>query len=684
MGPINRKKASIYSSRQILKQSSKIQFSDLSCNIKDGLSDDADNYTLLEDEYMQSKGCEAFVDEIDDDVSVRFHGQVKAILKENGHFEHETKEELHYSFWEFESQENMKIWTAYVLADAAQIKSSHLQNVVQSRLQSVIFRVQKQLVVDVFIPPKMIPMKRKGRRKLIDQKITQDIVTIFEGVLKKPASKIEMLNHSLEPVTRQMHFEDISWNGANIIFPMSEVGPILKEESPGYARRQLESSAAVTQGMAMLINDAARNETDNLVGKMLKVFEASLISVADASSKENQDKKVQIRGRRMKTFYHSILRKDTKRSLESKLTQEEESLGARLGSIAVKIEEGSSKTRETSNTNQQEDIIVIFTSKLDQTPGRVQTQFNSSRFQVVLKESNVIIKYIPTLFEYVGLAVRRDFQCFDTVLTARQHIVKLMCWEINSYDPDKCGEGDVVRQDCNSLDLSMQHAITTVRWGDSPLDPIKQLKGYDEVEQQQCSGSHKEQMQKQNNSLKNQFDTMRLVSASPIGITIPNIRNQPDFTQQLFTDHQYQSSELPTDIISQLCHANSTQINWPNGEILIHFLDIWKLIKAEILITREEIQRKRSGSWITDTERTARGDCGGGIIQSTEMDQSLLCHFKEGQRKMEDDNGQFLAQLTSPFIILYSGGHIEPLTTSKTQRFHDEDRSGVRLSSYSS
>ncbi|KAA6341089.1 MAG: hypothetical protein EZS28_052485 [Streblomastix strix] len=32
----------------------------------------------------------------------------------------------------------------------------------------------------------------------------------------------------------------------------------------------------------MLINDSARNETDNLVGKMLKVFEASLISVADA------------------------------------------------------------------------------------------------------------------------------------------------------------------------------------------------------------------------------------------------------------------------------------------------------------------------------------------------------------------------------------------------------------------
>ncbi|KAA6384231.1 MAG: hypothetical protein EZS28_020242 [Streblomastix strix] len=297
------------SSSQIQKHSSKIQFPDLPSNIKDILSDDADNYIQLEDEYMESKSCEVFVDERDGEVSVRFRGQVKAIVRENGHFEPETKEELHYGFWEFESPEDMKIWTACILADAAQIKSSRLQDAVQSQSQNVTFRSQKQPVVDVFLPPKMIPVKRKRDESsladgqssnslqaqfqqqrqqyskfnsLADQKIAQDLVTTFEGVLKKPASKIDMLNHTLEPVARQKLFEDISWNGANIIFPMPEVGPILKEEGPGYARRSLESSAAVTQGMAMLINDAARNETDNLVGKMLKVFEASLISVADA------------------------------------------------------------------------------------------------------------------------------------------------------------------------------------------------------------------------------------------------------------------------------------------------------------------------------------------------------------------------------------------------------------------
>ncbi|KAA6317821.1 MAG: hypothetical protein EZS28_055032, partial [Streblomastix strix] len=81
-------------------------------------------------------------------------------------------------------------------------------------------------------------------------------------------------------------------------------------------------------------------------------------------------------------------------------------------------------------------------------------------------------------------------------------------------------------------------------------------------------------------------DTSRLVSASPIGITIPNIRNQPDSTQQLSSEQQYQTSELPAITKSLLCQVNSVQINWPIGGRLIHFLDIWKLIKADVLITR--------------------------------------------------------------------------------------------------
>jgi hypothetical protein len=87
--------------------------------------------------------------------------------------------------------------------------------------------------------------------------VAQDLVSSFQGVLKKDASKVDMLNYSLEPFARQKLFDEISWEGANVIFPMPEVGPLLPEEKAGYARRALESSAAVVQGMAGLIHKVA-------------------------------------------------------------------------------------------------------------------------------------------------------------------------------------------------------------------------------------------------------------------------------------------------------------------------------------------------------------------------------------------------------------------------------------------
>ncbi|KAA6363483.1 MAG: hypothetical protein EZS28_040991 [Streblomastix strix] len=205
----------------------------------------------------------------------------------------------------------MKIWAACILVDAAQIKSSRLSEVVQSQSQKVTFKSQGKPSIEAFIPSKMVSIKRKREESqfaesstsnslqaqfqqqgqlyskfnsLADQKIMQDLVATPEGVLKMQASKIDMLNFNLEPAARQKLLDEISWSGANIIFPMPEVGPLLNEEGQGYARRALESSVAVTQAMAILKNDAARNDTEHLVGKMLKVFEASLVSVSDSQT----------------------------------------------------------------------------------------------------------------------------------------------------------------------------------------------------------------------------------------------------------------------------------------------------------------------------------------------------------------------------------------------------------------
>ncbi|KAA6362477.1 MAG: hypothetical protein EZS28_041997 [Streblomastix strix] len=62
------------------------------------LSDDDDYESQLKDEYMVINCCEVFVSERDGEVSVRYYGQIKAIVKENAHFEPVTGLELHHNF----------------------------------------------------------------------------------------------------------------------------------------------------------------------------------------------------------------------------------------------------------------------------------------------------------------------------------------------------------------------------------------------------------------------------------------------------------------------------------------------------------------------------------------------------------------------------------------------------------
>ncbi|KAA6379080.1 MAG: hypothetical protein EZS28_025392 [Streblomastix strix] len=293
----------------VLSQTQKLQISKLQRNFRDVLNDDADYYTQLDDEFMDSKGCDVYVDERSGEVTVRFRGEVKAVVKENGLYAPDTGEILQCGFFEFEDDEELGLWSACVLADAAELKQAQLQSLIQSQSQNVTFRSQKQPTKGIEPLNNIVSAKRKrdgsvlmqGQSQnplqmqfqqqkqqyskfnsLYDQKMAQDMVSSFQGVLKKDASKVDMLNYTLEQFARQKLFDEISWEGANVIFPMPEVGPLLPEEKAGYARRALESSAAVVQEMAGLIHKVAQGETENLVGKMFKVFEAAVVSVSDA------------------------------------------------------------------------------------------------------------------------------------------------------------------------------------------------------------------------------------------------------------------------------------------------------------------------------------------------------------------------------------------------------------------
>ncbi|KAA6397240.1 MAG: hypothetical protein EZS28_007238 [Streblomastix strix] len=274
-----------------LSQTQKLQISKRPRNFRDVLNDDADNYTQLEDEYIDSKGCEVYVDERSGEVSVRFRGEVKAVVKENGLYAPGTGEKLQCGFFEFEDDEKFGLWSAYVLADAAELKQAQLQSLIRSQSQNVTFKSQKQPIEGIEPLNNIVAAKHKRDRSmqqyskfnsLQDQKVAHDLVSSFKGVLKKDASKVDMLHYTLEPFAREKLFDEISWEGVNVIFPMPEVGPLLPEEKAGYARRALESSAAVVQGMAGLIHKVAQGDTENQVGKMFKIFEASVLYVSDA------------------------------------------------------------------------------------------------------------------------------------------------------------------------------------------------------------------------------------------------------------------------------------------------------------------------------------------------------------------------------------------------------------------
>ncbi|KAA6399957.1 MAG: hypothetical protein EZS28_004514 [Streblomastix strix] len=241
--------------------------------------------------------------------------------------------------------------------------------------------------------------------QLTDQIVEQDLVATIEVVLKKQVSKIDALNYSLEPVARQKLFDEISWSGANIILPMPEIGPLLNEEEQNYATRAFKSSVAAIQVKTMLINDAARNDTDNLVGKMLKVFETSLISVSD----HKIERESRLKGIYQEPQTEDVLSQRTKERYLKKTGKQiiirKENLKTHLADVAVKIEQENAIERETNSLNKEEDLRGI----------------------------------------------------------------KSVHLERSSFDPEQMAKQEVARWERNFLNPTIQHESTIVRWVTIPL-----------------------------------------------------------------------------------------------------------------------------------------------------------------------------------------------------------------------
>ncbi|KAA6385649.1 MAG: hypothetical protein EZS28_018826, partial [Streblomastix strix] len=475
--------------KSVLSHTQKLQISKLPRDFKDVLNDDADNYTQLDDGLMESKGCEVYVDERSGEVTERFRGEVQAVVKENGLYAPDIGEILQCGFFEFEDDEELGILSACVLADAAELKQAQLQSLNQSQSQNMTFRSKKQPTKWNKPLNNMVSAKRKlngsvlmqdQRQNLLqmqfqqqkqqyskfnslqDKKVAQDLVSSFQGVLKKDASKVDLLNYTLEPFARQKLFDETSLKGTKVIFPMPEVGPLLPEQKAGYARRALESSAAEFQGMAGLIHKVAQGDTDNLVGKMFKIFEASVMSVSDAQVERESRLEDVFQGPQTEDVLtqktkETFKRKSAKQVIDRRkglITRSEDQLSSskserdRAGDTIYSSKKRDFN-RELKSKNFKDTTNTTFTPNQHHFTAKSNPSSRLKRIDINAQQNSIQQSISSKSGEQIE-AVCWERNSFDPA----EELNKAVCWEHVSFDPAK----DVERAGCGdqgSTDLAV-------------------------------------------------------------------------------------------------------------------------------------------------------------------------------------------------------------------------------------
>ncbi|KAA6362607.1 MAG: hypothetical protein EZS28_041866, partial [Streblomastix strix] len=426
---------------------------------------------------------------------------------------------------------------------------------------------------------------------LEDQKAAQDLVSSFHGVLNKDASKVDMLNCTLEPFPRQKLFDEISWEGANVIFPMPEVGPVLPEEKAGYAWRALESSAAVVQGMAGLIYKVVQGDTDNLVGKMFKVFEASVVSVSDAQvERESRLEGVyqgpqteDVLSQKTKERFKRKSAKQIKKNIfpESHISQLTHNTSYNLTPLLP--------TPHTQNLQLQNIIIsqsraIPYSDQKDQTSMHNRTQHrNPSHInqatkqklcvgsmppltqRKMLREQDVGIRDPPILQQDVGI---RDPPILQQIRMDQQSVeIRDLPTLQTSQNPIYINQGISLMKE-NRMKLKAQ---------DNRI-PQKQKRNMEQLIQESLYFPEANQLTDQE-TISRISD--RVASTYPIGSLIDHSQTETCTTYLSSTGNGDQSIQ-----IKSLLEEHQHPANIPIGGRLTHFVDAWKLIGADAVVTR--------------------------------------------------------------------------------------------------
>ncbi|KAA6361769.1 MAG: hypothetical protein EZS28_042705 [Streblomastix strix] len=291
---------------------------------------------------MNEQGCQMYLDTQSKDIQIRFRGELKAVVNERGHFDPKPSLNLDADYWGFDQSEDMDLWTACIAAEAAVAQANRLQDglnkqksarqvtqtndntpTVNSAVVVLIPAIRKRGDETMAITQNPLSLyeqfqyERKRQTKfesLEEAKIAQDVATTLSGIIKYDAKDTDMVAFQLQPIQRQKLFDEIAWDGANVVFPVPSAEATLPEERGGLSRKASESACAVNQGIAGLIHDIARNRTQNLVSKLCKIWEASLLTVGVAYKQRES----RLRGVQMVPKAQDVLSKTSREKFKSK------------------------------------------------------------------------------------------------------------------------------------------------------------------------------------------------------------------------------------------------------------------------------------------------------------------------------------------------------------------------------
>ncbi|KAA6353330.1 MAG: hypothetical protein EZS28_051143, partial [Streblomastix strix] len=239
---------------------------------------DMGRYIVISDDFMNEQDCQVYLDRQSNDIKIRLRGELKAVVNERGHFDPKFGLRLDADYWGFDPPEDMDLWTACIIAEAAIAKANRQQDGLnkQKSARQVIQTNDNTPTVNRAVIPlipairkrgdetmatiqnplslqKQFQQERKRQAKfesLEEAKIAQDVATTLSGIIKQEAKDADMLAFQLQPIQRQKLFDEIARDGANVVFPVPSAEAALPEERGGLARKALESACAVNQGIA--------------------------------------------------------------------------------------------------------------------------------------------------------------------------------------------------------------------------------------------------------------------------------------------------------------------------------------------------------------------------------------------------------------------------------------------------